>query len=42
MAFRGIQTTNIISTDVGFSDPLLILNKKKEALSPLFQTIDAD
>ena len=27
MAFRGIQTTNIISTDVGFSDPLLILNK---------------
>tara|TARA_B110000858_G_scaffold193398_1_gene245827 strand:+ start:55 stop:924 length:870 start_codon:yes stop_codon:yes gene_type:complete len=27
MAFRGIQTTNIISTDVGLTDPLLILNK---------------
>ena len=27
MAFRGIQTTNIISTNVGLSDPLLILNK---------------
>ena len=27
MAFRGIQSTNLISNDVGFSDPLLILNK---------------
>jgi len=27
MAFRGIQSTNIISTEVGFTDPLLILNK---------------
>tara|TARA_B110001454_G_scaffold162534_1_gene152066 strand:+ start:138 stop:590 length:453 start_codon:yes stop_codon:yes gene_type:complete len=27
MAFRGIQSTNIISTDVGLTDPLLILNK---------------
>jgi|TARA_R110000764_G_scaffold36954_1_gene82439 hypothetical protein len=27
MAFRGIQATNIISTDVGLTDPLLILNK---------------
>lgn len=27
MAFRGIQSTNIISTEVGFTDPVLILNK---------------
>ena len=27
MAFRGIQSTNLISNDVGFNDPLLILNK---------------
>jgi|TARA_R110002074_G_scaffold22542_3_gene68678 hypothetical protein len=27
MGFRGIQSTNIISTDVGLTDPLLILNK---------------
>ena len=27
MAFRGIQSTNLISNDVGFDDPLLILNK---------------
>ena len=27
MAFRGIQSTNIISTEVGLTDPLLILNK---------------
>jgi len=27
MAFRGIQSTNIISTEVGITDPLLILNK---------------
>ena len=27
MAFRGIQSTNIISTEVGFTDPILILNK---------------
>ena len=27
MAFRGIQSTNIISSEVGFTDPLLILNK---------------
>lgn len=30
MAFRGIQATNIISTEVGLSDPLLILNKTGE------------
>lgn len=30
MAFRGIQATNIISTVVGLSDPLLILNKTGE------------
>jgi hypothetical protein len=28
MAFRGIQSTNLISNDVGFNDPLLILNKE--------------
>ena len=27
MAFRGIQSTNIISTEVGFTDPVLVLNK---------------
>ena len=27
MAFRGIQSSNLISNDVGFADPLLILNK---------------
>ena len=31
MAFRGIQTTNIISTDVGLTDPLLILNKSGDS-----------
>ena len=27
MAFRGIQATNLITNEVGFDDPLLILNK---------------
>lgn len=27
MAFRGIQSSNLVSNDVGFADPLLILNK---------------
>tara|TARA_B110000459_G_scaffold202119_1_gene254416 strand:+ start:4491 stop:6815 length:2325 start_codon:yes stop_codon:yes gene_type:complete len=27
MAFRGIQSTNIISTEVGLTDPILVLNK---------------
>ncbi|MDA9302540.1 hypothetical protein N9578_00865 [bacterium] len=27
MAFRGIQATNIISTTVGFTDPIIVTNK---------------